>query len=118
MLVEAQAAGTPVIAFGQGGALETIRGLDSANPTGVLFREQTAQSVVEAIHTFERECQRIKPAECRDNAMRFGIDRFHREFLDHAKSQWKLFSDSSQRPHLSELELPAADTASESLRAA
>ena len=39
--VEAQAAGTPVIAFGPGGASETIRGLQSPVPTGVLFDQQT-----------------------------------------------------------------------------
>jgi len=43
--LEAQALGTPVIAFGRGGSAETIRGLDAAAPTGVLFAEQTVASI-------------------------------------------------------------------------
>jgi len=95
VLVEAQAAGTPVIAFGQGGALETIRGLETDKPTGVLFNEQTAQSVVDAIRTFERQQHRIKAADCRENAARFGIERFHQEFYQHAMQQWDLFRSGS-----------------------
>ncbi|MBC7529600.1 MAG: glycosyltransferase [Chthonomonadaceae bacterium] len=48
--VEAQAAGCPVIAYGKGGALETIL----ANRTGVFFAEQTADSIVEAVGRFEK----------------------------------------------------------------
>lgn len=102
VLVEAQAAGTPVIAYGQGGALETIRGLDSARPTGVFFDEQTPAAVVEAVETFECEQSRIRPADCRENAMRFGVERFHREFFEHAIGQWDLFRSrtlpSPERP--------------------
>ena len=47
--VEAQASGRPVVAIGEGGALETIRGLDDANPSGVLFREQTVDSMCDAL---------------------------------------------------------------------
>ncbi len=53
--VEAQAAGTPVIAYSKGGALETIRGLDHAQPTGVFFEEQTVSSLLNAIQTFESQ---------------------------------------------------------------
>ncbi len=98
VLVEAQAAGTPVIAFGQGGALETIRGLDADKPTGVLFDQQTPAAVVAAIRTFEREQHRIHAAECRENAMRFGLERFHREFFEHATAQWDLFRSQAFRP--------------------
>jgi glycosyltransferase involved in cell wall biosynthesis len=98
VLVEAQAAGTPVIAFGQGGALETIRGLDADKPTGVFFEEQTPAAVVQAISTFERHEGQILASECRDNALRFGIDRFHREFRDHTMRQWEAFRRQSFRP--------------------
>ena len=40
--VEAQACGTPVIAYGRGGSLETVRGLDAAAPTGAFFARQDA----------------------------------------------------------------------------
>lgn len=92
VLVEAQAAGTPVIAFGRGGAPETVRGLDCERPTGVLFDEQTPESVVGAIETFERESHRIVPSECRANALRFGVDRFRDEMLEHIKGQWESFA--------------------------
>ncbi|MBI3839416.1 MAG: glycosyltransferase family 4 protein [Planctomycetia bacterium] len=89
--VEAQATGAPVIAFGEGGALETIRGLDSPRPTGVFFAEQTPAAVVEAVETFEREGACIKSTDCRENATRFSVERFHREFFEHAMDQWDRF---------------------------
>jgi glycosyltransferase involved in cell wall biosynthesis len=91
--VEAQATGAPVIAFGQGGASETVRGLDSTEPTGVLFGEQTADAVVEAISAFESQEHRIRPEACRDNASRFGVARFQAEFLEFVRQQWRWFSD-------------------------
>ena len=91
VLVEAQAAGAPVIAFAQGGALETIRPLDAPQPSGVLFGEQTAAAVVQAVHTFERQEHRIRPADCRASAERFGIARFQRDLLDHVSRQLALF---------------------------
>ena len=52
-LVEAQAAGTPVIAYAGGGATEIVRGLDAHAPTGVIFAAQSTAAVVEAITAFE-----------------------------------------------------------------
>src|ERR1700687_3293641 len=69
--LEAQALGTPVIAFGRGGSSETIRGLDVAAPTGVLFAEQTIASIAAAVGQFEASAQRITAAACRANAERF-----------------------------------------------
>jgi glycosyltransferase involved in cell wall biosynthesis len=100
VLVEAQAAGTPVIAFGQGGALETIRGLGTEKPTGVFFDEQTPAAVIEAVRTFEQNHDRIKPADCRENAMRFSIARFHHDFHEHAISQWEAFRSQTFRPRM------------------
>lgn len=68
--VEAQAAGTPVIAFGRGGALETVR----EGVTGLFFGEQTEAALCEAIEDFEgRTWSRDM---CRENARRFGRARF------------------------------------------
>jgi glycosyltransferase involved in cell wall biosynthesis len=78
--LEAQAHGAPVIAYGQGGVLETIRGLDDSTPTGVFFAEQTPAAIVQAIRTFEAHESRIVPDNCRENAARFGTDRFRAEF--------------------------------------
>jgi glycosyltransferase involved in cell wall biosynthesis len=78
--LEAQACGTPVIALGKGAAVETIRGLDTPQPTGVLFTAQTPEALRSAIGLFEQESSRIDPAACRTNALRFGTERFRREF--------------------------------------
>jgi glycosyltransferase involved in cell wall biosynthesis len=78
--VEAQACGTPVIAYGHGGALETVRGLGSSasaeSPTGVFFEEQTATAIVDAVERFEAHQRYFEPRACRDNAARFSIERF------------------------------------------
>jgi glycosyltransferase involved in cell wall biosynthesis len=74
--VEAQAAGTPVICLGRGGSLETIQPLDSEDPTGVYFYDQTHEDIIEAVDQFELHAHRIKPASCRRNAERFASERF------------------------------------------
>ncbi len=91
VLVEAQACGTPVIAFGKGGALETVRGRDQSDPTGMFFAEQTISSVTQAVKTFEREAIRFEPAACRANAERFRTSRFVREFGDFVQREWVAF---------------------------
>jgi glycosyltransferase involved in cell wall biosynthesis len=70
---EAQAAGVPVIAYGVGGASETV--LDGS--TGVLFSEQTEQALAAAIERFES--LGLDPAAARENARRFGRERFRAE---------------------------------------
>lgn len=62
--VEAQACGTPVIAYGKGGALETIKGLDDSHPTGVFFKEQSVGAIIQAIRLFEKEHDHIDPNNC------------------------------------------------------
>jgi glycosyltransferase involved in cell wall biosynthesis len=80
ILAEAQAAGTPVVAFGQGGAREIVRGLGAARPTGVFFDQQTPQSLIGGIERFERVAANIDSADCRRNAERFSAERFREEF--------------------------------------
>ena len=63
--VEAQAAGRPVIAFGRGGAAETV--IDGE--TGVLFGEQSVEALMDAIERLDRE--KIGGKACRANALRF-----------------------------------------------
>ena len=84
--VEAQACGTPVIAYGKGGALETVVGIDKVNPTGVFFEEQTVESICKAVGKFEDEKEKIGYKICRENAERFGNERFLdeiKEFVNH-----------------------------------
>jgi glycosyltransferase involved in cell wall biosynthesis len=78
--LEAQAHGTPVIAFGRGGAAETIHGLDAVQPTGVLFGEQTPEAIAAAVRTYEANAHRITADACRANAARFSPQRFRDEF--------------------------------------
>lgn len=89
--LEAQACGTPVIAFGKGGALETIRGLDGELPTGVFFFEQSTMAIRDAVSRFDREGQQILPVNCRANAMRFSPERFQQEFRAFVEEAWADF---------------------------
>jgi glycosyltransferase involved in cell wall biosynthesis len=79
-LAEAQAYGTPLIAFGRGGATDIVRPLGVAeNPTGVLFNQQSADAVVDAVERFEVHREAIVASACRENAIRFKPERFARE---------------------------------------
>jgi len=75
-MVEAQAAGCPVIAFGQGGALEIVQD----GQTGILFQEQTADQLVEAILRNEAQINQFSPWVIAENAQRFNKGRFLEEF--------------------------------------
>ena len=82
-LAEAQACGTPLIAFGRGGARDIVRPLgESIRPTGVLFARQTTSAINEAVEAFEESSAKISPGACRLNAMRFSEDHFDRRVLD------------------------------------
>jgi glycosyltransferase involved in cell wall biosynthesis len=82
-VVEAQACGTPVIAYRKGGVLESIRelGVDD-RPTGLFFHEQVAPSVVDAVQRFEANIERFEPKHCRGNAQRFSRERFREQFIE------------------------------------
>ena len=89
--VEAQACGIPVIAYGRGGALETIRGASNGAPTGVFFTEQTPDAVAHAVRELERMPTPIVPSACRANAERFSEERFRREFAAFVEQEWLRF---------------------------
>jgi glycosyltransferase involved in cell wall biosynthesis len=89
--VEAQACGTPVIAFGKGGALETIRGLEEEKPTGVFYKEQKVDALIQAIELFEINKFIITPNNCRENALRFSPERFQNEFKESVDRSIKQF---------------------------
>ena len=79
--VEAQACGTPVIAYGRGGALETVVGLPRDDATGLFFSEQSPAAIAAAVRAFDREAERFRVDACIANAARFGHARFAAEFL-------------------------------------
>jgi glycosyltransferase involved in cell wall biosynthesis len=80
--VEAQAAGVPVIAYGIGGAEESV--LDGQ--TGVLFNEQTVAGLAAAIERFEG--LDLDASQIRENARQFGRERFRREMADVIDRAW------------------------------
>lgn len=89
--VEAQACGTPVIAFGKGGALETV--LDASHgplQTGLFFYQQTPESIVDAINQFEK-MPTIDPMVCRQNSLRFSPERFRGEMSTFVDARWREF---------------------------
>lgn len=79
--LEAQACGTPVIAYGKGGSRETVRGFnESVNPTGLFFYQQTAEAIKNAVEQFEQ--LEIDPHHCRAHAIKFAPERFRAEIKD------------------------------------
>lgn len=78
--LEAQAAGTPVIAFGRGGALETVRGLDGEHPTGVFFAEQSVKSLSQAVDRCEAEYARFAADTFASHVAQFSPERFRESF--------------------------------------
>lgn len=82
-LAEAQAWGTPLIAFGRGGARDIVRPLGGNEPaTGVLFEKQTVAAVREAVETYDANRASITADACRANAQRFSPERFRREIAE------------------------------------
>ncbi|KHE67414.1 glycosyltransferase family 4 protein [Halobacillus sp. BBL2006] len=87
--VEAQACGTPIIAYGKGGSKETVRGYGEAeSPTGVFFNEQTPESIIEAIKHFEDVKENILPNYCRKNAERFDPENFKKELREFVEEKY------------------------------
>ncbi|ASL86967.1 MULTISPECIES: glycosyltransferase family 4 protein [Serratia] len=94
--VEAQACGTPVIAFGKGGALETVRPHGVQAATGILFAQQNVADVINAVKQFDNLEGSILPADCRANALRFSQERFQREMRDYVQEKWNLFEERKE----------------------
>ncbi len=74
--LEAQACGTPVIAFGKGGACETVRDLTHPHPTGVFFATQTIAALGDAIQLFEANQATFTADNCVANAAQFSQEKF------------------------------------------
>ncbi|CAI0897719.1 glycosyltransferase family 4 protein [Serratia proteamaculans] len=89
--VEAQACGTPVIAFGKGGSLETVRPYGVPQPTGIFFDEQTPQSIKEAVLKFEAIGDALIAEDCRTHAMKFSAERFKIEIDNYISLKWNEF---------------------------
>mgnify|MGYP006266315335 CR=1 FL=1 len=86
-LVEAQAAGAPVIAYGRGGATETV----IEGETGILFQEQTVPSLVDAIKSFETRVVEFESTLIRRNAEQYSVSRYRHEFRMFVLETWGKF---------------------------
>lgn len=86
--IEAQSCGTPIIAYGHGGSLETVNG----GKTGLFFYEQTPEAIVEAVNKFEAMgSQPFAPADCRQWAEGFSEERFKREIKEFVEEKYEEF---------------------------
>ena len=80
--VEAQACGTPVIAYGAGGVRDTVRPWPAPDATGVFFDRQTPEALCAAVRAFERIEPGFDPARLRANAERFSSEGFRLRLRD------------------------------------
>jgi glycosyltransferase involved in cell wall biosynthesis len=98
-MVEAQAAGCPVIAYGKGAALETV----CEGETGLYFQQQSTDSLIDAVRRFERQAGSFNPRASIMNARRFNKERFKGEFkafidnVETAEIPEPLLMESSQK---------------------
>lgn len=89
--LEAQACGTPVIAYGKGGVTETV----IPGMTGIFFGEQSVTSLLQAVQEFESSKHPFVPDILRHNAERFSATRFRQEFRQLVEQEWQNFTESS-----------------------
>jgi glycosyltransferase involved in cell wall biosynthesis len=92
VVLEAQSCGTPVIAFGQGAARETVKD----GKTGVFFSDQTVTSLTGAVERFEN--LRFDPVAARDNAENFSESHFRNTFstfMEGAVARWRARAETS-----------------------
>ncbi len=86
--IEAQSCGTPVIAYGHGGSLETVNG----GKTGLFFYEQTPEAIVGAVSRFEAMGSKpFAPKVCREWAEGFSEERFKREIREFVEEKYENF---------------------------
>ncbi|HEX5483529.1 MAG TPA: glycosyltransferase [Terriglobia bacterium] len=96
--VEAQSYGRPVIAYGRGGALETVKELSfedscaAEDATGVFFYEQSVEGLMEAILRFESLESRFNPQAIRAHVQRFDTSRFRAEMESFIAAKWAEFN--------------------------
>ena len=78
--LEVMACGRPVIAYGRGGVLETVVPVDKdkcpEEATGVFFNEQTKEGIIDAVHSFEKICNRFNPEKIRKQTELFNREIF------------------------------------------
>ena len=87
--IEAESCGTPVIAYGHGGSLETV----CEGKTGLFFKEQTVESIIDAVTRFESMGEQpFLPSDCRKWAEGFSEERFKKEIKEFVEQKYSLFN--------------------------
>jgi len=86
--LEAQACGTPVLALGQGGALETVNGYEGLDRTGMFFPDDQPASIADAVRRFEALTVAPRAEACRANAERFHVERFRAALRHEVEMGW------------------------------
>ncbi len=92
-MVEGQAAGCPVIAFGRGAARETV----FEGKTGLLFSESTVDSLIQAVRCFVEKEKTFKQDDIVENSSRFCRERFQQQFAEMVEREWREFVCSSEK---------------------
>ena len=88
MPIEAESCGTPVIAYGHGGSLETV----CEGKTGLFFKQQTVDDVIDAVKRFEDMGDMpFSPSDCRQWAERFSEERFKKEIKAFVEQKFREF---------------------------
>ncbi len=91
--LEVQACGTPVLAYGRGGASETV--IDQL--TGMHFWAQTPEAICDVVRRFEASAITFDPAFIREHAKSFSIARFRSEFGAHVRALWRAHCEADGR---------------------
>lgn len=92
--LEAQASGTPVIAYGRGGIRETVIPADDSNwdkATGIFFEEQSVSSLTAAVEKFIKWEDKFRMQVMRTNAQRFSRERFSHEISSFIQEKYRIF---------------------------
>ena len=91
-MVEAQAGGTPVIAYNVGGASEIVKD----NETGILFDKQTPESIVKAVERFEQNLNQFDSINIQQHAQLFSRKNFEEKINNFVEEKYKEFFGSSK----------------------
>jgi glycosyltransferase involved in cell wall biosynthesis len=87
-LLEAQSAGTPVVAYGKGGALESV----VAGKTGEFFYDQTPESLITALKNFDSS--KYSSEDLRNNALKFSKQKFQDKIREFVEEKYKEYTNS------------------------
>jgi glycosyltransferase involved in cell wall biosynthesis len=98
VLVEAQACGTPVIAYGVGGAAETVLDIrtHSETGTGILFATQTPAAIIAAVAMFETYRQQFQAEQIRAHAESFSASVFQSQYLSLLDRYYRKWTSATQ----------------------